>query len=397
MADKLDWLNQHFVLLLHSQVESVVLNENYKLPFEFKDLAKNCPLSEDFIKKLAVDQKYKEASEFLSYNLHHRALAWWAYCCVLSLRKELALNPAQEIDIESIGKPKPFDIPDWAKEPPKRTISPEDQKILDDLYKKLDEYKALNEKALKLVDPEIMQAHQEIQDIVYGEFKKIYGKNPQEMLQDALNELEKAKDSDSFFDIENSPIVKAERELSEKIEGIRQNTIKTIKSALPKKSKEELKLQTDSAIKASLGYVIAPTDENSKKCMDLGNACPDTPEGLLSLVCFWSYGNLMPMSNQVVKTPAGLAANGFNSLLLMCALAKGGRRNFDERVHHYFNIGKEVAFGINNWSEHMTDKHLEPDALTTGFSGSENDNSIKDESLEKKKEPVEFKRFKGFN
>lgn len=31
MADKLDWLNQHFVLLLHKTVAEVIANENYKL------------------------------------------------------------------------------------------------------------------------------------------------------------------------------------------------------------------------------------------------------------------------------------------------------------------------------------------------------------------------------
>ena len=70
MADKLDWLNQHFVLLTHKDVNDVVLKENYKIPFELRDLAKNCPVSEDFIKKLAVDNQIKQAVEFLSYNLH---------------------------------------------------------------------------------------------------------------------------------------------------------------------------------------------------------------------------------------------------------------------------------------------------------------------------------------
>lgn len=32
MTDKLDWLNQHFVLLLHKTVNDVILKENYKLP-----------------------------------------------------------------------------------------------------------------------------------------------------------------------------------------------------------------------------------------------------------------------------------------------------------------------------------------------------------------------------
>lgn len=397
MADKLDWLNHHFVLLSYAKVDEVVTNENYKVPFELKELSKNCPIAEDFIKKLAVDEKYKEASEFLSYDIHHRALAWWAYCCVLSLRKELALNPAEDVDIESIGKPKPFNIPDWAKDPPSPSISPEDQKIIDELEKEIKNVQRMAQERVNELDPDILKDHKEIEDIVYGEFKKVMGKTPQELLDEAIEDLKKF-DPNKTFDLEETPIFKAGKELEEKVETIRQNTIKTIKSALPKKSNEEIKEQADNAINASLGYVIAPTDENAKRCMDVGNACPDTPEGLLSLVCFWSFGNLMPTSKQVVRTPAGLAANGFNSLLLMCALAKGGTRKFDERVQHYFNIGKEVAFGINNWAEHITDKHLEQSVeSSTTFSGSEVDTSVQNDKTQNVQNPnVEFKRFKSF-
>src|SRR5574344_555512 len=141
MADKLDWLNKHFVLLINNDVKDVIEKENYKLPFELRALYKNLPRFEDFYKKLAVDQKYKEASEILSYNIHHRALAWWAYCCVLSLRKEIDVAPAVERDISDIGKPKPFTIPDWAKEVERDEPNCDDK--INELMGKLDEIKKI--------------------------------------------------------------------------------------------------------------------------------------------------------------------------------------------------------------------------------------------------------------
>ena len=59
----------------------------------------------------------------------------------------------------------------------------------------------------------------------------------------------------------------------------------------------------------------------------------------------------MPGGEQVVRTPAGLAANGLNQVLLMCALHKGGTRKLKERYEHYFNLGVEVMIGKNNWDE----------------------------------------------
>ena len=68
------------------------------------------------IRFLSWDQKlFKEGCEFLGYAMHKRAAAWWAYCCVLSLQEELKINPFKPRDIEDIGKPKPFEIPEWAK------------------------------------------------------------------------------------------------------------------------------------------------------------------------------------------------------------------------------------------------------------------------------------------
>lgn len=80
MTDKLDWLNQHFVLQRHQKVQEVIEQENYKLPFELREIAQKFPLADDFIKDLTEKKLYKQASEFLAYNLHQRAVDWWGYC-----------------------------------------------------------------------------------------------------------------------------------------------------------------------------------------------------------------------------------------------------------------------------------------------------------------------------
>ena len=363
MTDKLDWLNQHFVLLLHKTVNDVILKENYKLPFELKNTALNFSQADAFIYELEQQNELKKASEFLAYNLQHRALAWWGYCCVLSLEQELQEKPSEERKLEDIGKPREFNIPDWAK-------LPEDEepelKSLEDVYnipeiKKIKaELEATRAKAQAEFDKfpqELKDRYYKVKKEVYDQFTKEFGKSPNDLIND-LMKLANENLNKPDIDMEKSPIFKAEKELKEKIEKVRQETIKNIKAAVPQKSDDEKKEQTTNAMDSSYAYIVAPNDLNALNCLNLGNLCPDLPEGLLSLVCFWSYGNMTPNvdNSMVVKTPPGLAANGFNSLLLMCALAKGGTRKFEERVKLYFEIGKEIAYGRNVWSVHVANK-----------------------------------------
>lgn len=153
---------------------------------------------------------------------------------------------------------------------------------------------------------------------------------------------------------------------------------------------------------SAYAYIVAPNDLNAQNCLNLGNLCPDLPEGLLSLVCFWSYGNMTPNADNqrtmVIKTPPGLAANGLNSLLLMCALAKGGTRKFDERVKLYFEIGKEIAYGHNVWSVHVANK-LAPhrDYSDKRFTGLVGDNEAFKGTLSPEETSLESKSFNAIN
>ncbi len=361
MSDKLDWMDRHLVLLQYPTVNEAVEQEKYPASTDQLELAETFPGSEDFIHQLEKQHEYKDACCFLAYNLHKRAAVWWAYLCVLDLLEELKKNPPKPQDIEDIGKPKPFNIPDWAKKPEIPEYNPE---------KGLAEFETFFQDAMKKcqdnmskADPEMKARFDEGFGIVQNEIKKVHGKDLFALLHDACTKYIKSGGQNFKIDIENSPITKATNEVKDKIEKVRQDTIKTIKSALPKvdiKARNKMKL---GALDETYKYIVSPDEDNAANCYTIGNKGPDTPEGMLALVAFWSYGDLDPKGENVVKTPAGLMSNGLNSLLLMLALAPGGERKVDERFEVYYKLGYDVASGRNNWSESVTEQHAPHERL----------------------------------
>jgi hypothetical protein len=57
----------------------------------------------------------------------------------------------------------------------------------------------------------------------------------------------------------------------------------------------------------------------------------------------------LPLGEQTVPTPPGLAANGLSQVLLLCALHPGGTRKLKERYLEYFKLGLGVFTGADNW------------------------------------------------
>ncbi|MGN1281802.1 MAG: DUF6931 family protein [Succinivibrio sp.] len=369
MSDKLDWLNKHYVLLQHKSVSEVVNSENYKLPFDYKDFVKDHDNSIEFIDFLTSNDMYKQACEFLSYNFQHRVLAWWAYCCVLSIREEIEKQPDKPRDIGDIGKPRELKIPEWAQPEffsEQLNDLKDDTEIdhqIDELISNLEKKKADLQQIYESFPDTVKKRYEATRAEVYSVVEKELGMSVNDLLAKATALIEENKDSDIEDDLLKSPIFKAEKDLKEKIEKIRTEAVKNIKDALPKKSEEEMLFNTSNAINSAYAFIVAPNELNARNCMAYGNLCPDTPEGMLALVCFWSYGNLNPdplkKDAMVIKTPVGLASNGFNSLINLCSLAKGGYRKPNERIEHYFKIGQEIGFGVNNWSEYLS-KEIPP-------------------------------------
>ena len=188
MADKLDWLNEHFVLQNNLTVSEVIEKQNYKLPFELRETALKYPMSEDFVKALVSQGKFKQASEFLAYNLHRRALAWWGYCVVLSLTKELHDSPAKERDISEIGKPKKLEVPDWAKEIPsdEKSFAEKFEEELAKLEKTKETALKKAEESLEKAGPEAKAIFYEAKKMVWDLFKKEVGMDPDEFMNKTI-------------------------------------------------------------------------------------------------------------------------------------------------------------------------------------------------------------------
>jgi len=280
---------------------------------------------------------------------HRRAAVWWGYRCVLSLYEELAEVPAEDMDIDSIATSFEPTIPDFAKvEPPKG-----DPTKLNKALAMLEETKAALNDLKKMVDPEIMAEAEEAMQYAFDIFKEANGIDPMEALEKALEFERNPQPVDP-----ESPIFKAAKQLETQLQAVRKETLDTIHAVIPPKVPEHEKKMSDNAMQAVYRWIVSPDEINSQKALDIGNECADTPAGLLALSAFWAGGNLMPQGEQVVPTPAGLAANGICQVLLMCALHKGGTRKLKERYEHYFNLGVEVLIGQSNWDKSVIEEGM---------------------------------------
>ena len=61
MADKLDWLDEHFVLLKYNKVSEMVSNEGYKINPNVEKYLPDNDMVDKFIDNLVKDKLYKDA------------------------------------------------------------------------------------------------------------------------------------------------------------------------------------------------------------------------------------------------------------------------------------------------------------------------------------------------
>ena len=341
MADKLDWLNKHLVLVRYVSLKDVMEKEGYKIRPDLEELFTGMTGAEDMVFKFAGLERYKCAAELMAYIAHRRAAVWWGYRCVLSLTEELRINPAEERDIADIGASLEPEVPEWAKvEPPQP--SPED---LAGMEAQLAQMEADYIKMRASLNQEVLQFIEEGIDVAFQEFKSVHGMTPMDLLKKIGARM--AEDPRPIDP--NSPIFTETAKLKAQLQQVQKDTVETIKSVIPPKMPEHQKKMRGAALDAVYRWVAAPDAQNSQKCLDTGNECPDTPAGLLCLSAFWAYGDLMPLGEQTVATPPGLAANGLSQTLLLCALHPGGTRKLKERYEEYFRLGVEVLTGGDNW------------------------------------------------
>jgi hypothetical protein len=269
---------------------------------------------------------------------------------MLSLLEELRKNPAADRDIADIGTNFTPSVPDWAK-----VKLPEQNPVIQAL---LDNARAENDKAFKALeaqlDPEYHAFVKEAVEIAFQEFKNVHGIHPIDLLKQAGAHI---NDDPYPIDPASPAFVEADK-LKAQLAAVQKETVNTIKAVLPPKIPEHEKKVRDNTLSAVYRWVVTPNEINSKKCLDIGNECPDTPAGLLSLSAFWAFGNLMPGGEHIAPTPPGLAANGLTQTLLMCALAPGGVRKVKERYAEYFRLGVDVLSGADNWESSLGDSKM---------------------------------------
>ena len=358
MADKLEWMNKHLVLLRYIKLADVVEKEGYKIRPDLAELFVGMNGVEEMVYKFAGVERYKCACELMAYIAHCRAAVWWGYRCVLSLLEELAINPAEERDIADIGVNLEPEVPDFAKVKPPEP----DPAMIADMEAQLAEIEKDYQKMKALVDPEMMQLVEEGAEVAFQEFKTVHGIHPLDLLT-ALGE----KLSERPYQVDsNSPIFQEAAKLKAQLGAVQKETVDTIKSVIPPKVPAHQKKLRDNALNAVYRWVAAPDGENAQKCLDVGNECPDTPSGLLSLAAFWAFGDLLPLGEQTVPTPPGLAANGLCQVLLLAALHQGGTRKLKERYEEYFRLGVEVLTGADNWEASLAVGKMPHEEIPSG-------------------------------
>lgn len=360
MADDLSWRNQHALLQLHPYVDEVVAKEQLKLTTSQQSLAKQYPLSIDYLAYLSQHEQYKDACTFLAYNLHHRIAVWWGYMCVVDVLTEILQKPAPVKDLSDVAKPRPFEIPPFVQEMQKQAAqeSPIDPKIMDQLNAAQARLKDIEQQLRQIIPAPLFDFADQALAEQNAYFKKVHGMEPMELLNSLVDKAvqiqEQEKRTGMSANIDpNSQIFAETKAIEEKVEKIRQETVALVKSALPAIDTEQQNKDRLSCLDAVFAYIAAPDEVNAQRLLDLGNKIPDKNEGLLSLVAFWSYGDLMPQGKQVIPTPAGLMSNGLNCLLLSCALQQGGIFNFAQRFQRYYNFGYECLLGKSNWSPYV--------------------------------------------
>ncbi|MDR2500728.1 MAG: hypothetical protein LBD37_06585 [Treponema sp.] len=364
MADKLNWLGQHLVLIRHLNLADVCAKEGYTIPPDLADLFEGVSGVQDMVFKLAGADKHKNACELMAYIAHRRAGVWWGYRCVCSINEELRQKPPEEIDFEKIPEPPPpppyfnFDVP---KPDPALAAS---------MDAALAGAKGEAAKSAALVNPAMKKYIANGVENAFQAFERANGVHPMTLLKQMGERLK----LDPYAISPDSPIFRMERELKEKLKKQREETIAEIKSQFaasglpspltknPKMEAHQKKLRDD-ALNAVYRWVAAPDAENAQKCMDAGNQCAGTPAGLLALSAFWAFGDLMPLGDQAVPTPPGLAANGLDKTLLTCAVQQGGTRKLKERYEEYFRLGVEVLTGADNWEASLASKIMPHEEL----------------------------------
>jgi hypothetical protein len=351
MADKLDWMGKHLVLIRYLTIADAVEQGKYEkrpdLAKFYEEVEADPASAEALVFKFIEAGEAKCACDFMAYIAHKRAAVWWAYRCLISLYEELKENPAVERDIADIGANFSVKVPDFAK----IDLPKPDESAKATLNAAIAKVQAQSKEISESIDPEMLAYVQEAVEIAFQEFKKVHGIHPIDLIKklgSRINENQNPIDP-------KSPLFLEAAKLKAQLQAVQKETVATIKAAIPPKAPAHEKKLRDNALDAVWRWIAAPDKENTQKCFEAGTACQETPAGLLALTAFWSFGDMMPLGAQPVPTPPGLSSNGVVQVLMKCALNRGGVRKAKERYALYCNLGIEVLTGKENWADSLAE------------------------------------------
>lgn len=388
MADKLEWMNRHSVLLRDTMWRSVAERENYKIRPDLKPLFEAHPESMDLLETFRQKGLFRDGCEFIARMLHRRAAVWWGYICLLSLLEELqnteklpaAENPhAAELrqqlkktgvalpalegsptDIDNMAKMPDFDLKELASFP---ALPPEDPSGIQAASAKIKEKTgALTD----LIPASVRELYHQKREALRQLTRQRFGTTAEARFQAAK---QTAETSPLTYRINRTetPEMEAFLRLREAIETQRQAAAAQVKAALPQKYPEtpeanlliaaDRKKRSEAAVQAVYRWVAAPDEVNSRLALECGNQTPGTPEGMLAYTAFWSFGDMAPEGKIIIPTPPELPGTGLNSALLMMAMTPGGSRKAPERYALYFSLGMDVVLARNLWPDALSEQN----------------------------------------
>ena len=394
MADKLEWMNRHSVLLRDTLWRPVAERENYRIRPDLKPLFEAHPESMELLEAFRQKGLFRDGCEFIARMLHRRAAVWWGYICLLSLLEELqtagqqpaAENPhASELrrqlkktgvtlpalegnptDMDNMAKMPDFDLKELASFP---ALPPDDPSgILAASAKMKEKTAALS----NLIPAQVRDFYHQKREALRQLTKQRFGTTAEARFQAAK---QTAETSPLTYRINRTetPEMEAFLRLREAIETQRQAVTAQVKAALPQKFPAapeaamqitaDRKKRSDAAVQAVYRWVAAPDEVNSRLALECGNQAPGTPEGMLAYTAFWSFGDMAPEGKIIVPTPPELPGTGLNSALLMMAMAPGGTRKAPERYEMYFSLGMDVVLARNLWPDALTEQNAPHEAI----------------------------------
>jgi len=344
MADKLDWLNQHFLMLKYNTLEEVIREGGYELPAQLGKMASPGISVQDFVFRLCDHGILEEAIRVLAYAIHHRAGVWWGLVAVRDLYAEL--EEGKKKAAEDAAKQEEAEKQAAAQEAEQRKAEEQAQAEAEA------EDRAAEEKALKEAEEQAQEYEKQLAEVKANftpEQKDMY-----QMIMDKVREVCKEQTGKTWEEISalanDVPEEEPEVETPEPEEEMPEEEADP--TAMPQEMADEL---NKAAIQAVDAWVREPDAENTVAVLNASEKASGEIESMLASTAFWSYGNLSveDAAEKVTPVPPGLAGNGLSISMLIMSLAEGGFNTQKQRMERYLKLGYEVAIGRSNWTVGM--------------------------------------------